>query len=174
MTTAGTFNVDYIAGTWVEKTVTANLHPALGAAITTSGTLTTASKNQYILINVTSAVQAWLNGSQANDGLALVANSTFNASFDSKENATTSHPARTGHCVRGRGRQRNHRHHHGQRQRAAGRRNERHVEAESDHNLRLGSVFGLERLRLGLQNAGRRRWLRDQRSSERAILRLSR
>jgi len=92
VTTAGTFNVDYIAGTWVEKTITANLHPALGAAITTSGTLTTASKNQYILINVTSAVQAWLNGSQANDGLALVANSTFNAGFDSKENATTSHP----------------------------------------------------------------------------------
>jgi len=92
VTTAGTFNVDYITGTWVEKTITANLHPALGAAITTSGTLTTASKNQYILINVTSAVQAWLNGSQANDGLALVANSTFNASFDSKENATTSHP----------------------------------------------------------------------------------
>jgi hypothetical protein len=92
VTTAGTFNVDYIAGTWVEKTITANLQPALGAAITTSGTLTTASKNQYILINVTSAVQAWLNGSQANDGLALVANSTLNASFDSKENATTSHP----------------------------------------------------------------------------------
>src|ERR1035441_2021073 len=93
VTTAGTFKVDYITGAWAESKITANLHPALGAAITTSGTLTTASKNQYILINVTSAVQAWLNGSQANDGLALVANSTFNASFDSKENAsTTSRP----------------------------------------------------------------------------------
>src|ERR1017187_4226692 len=92
VTTAGTFNVDYITGAWAESKITANLHPALGAAITTSGTLTTASKNQYILINVTSAVQAWLKGSQANDGLALVANSTFNASFDSKENTTTSHP----------------------------------------------------------------------------------
>ena len=29
VTTAGTFNVDYITGTWVEKTITANLHPAL-------------------------------------------------------------------------------------------------------------------------------------------------
>ena len=54
--------------------------------------LTTASKNQYILIDVTSALQAWLSGSQANDGIALVANGTFNASFDSKENTTTSHP----------------------------------------------------------------------------------
>jgi hypothetical protein len=92
VTTAGTFNVDYITGAWTESKITSNLAPALGAAIATSGTLTTASKNQYILINVTSAVQAWLKGSQANDGLALVANSTFNASFDSKENTTTSHP----------------------------------------------------------------------------------
>jgi hypothetical protein len=42
---------------------------------------------------VTSAVQAWLNGSEANNGLALVANSKFNATFDSKESTTTSHPA---------------------------------------------------------------------------------
>src|ERR1017187_7664134 len=103
VTTAGTFNVDYITGAWAESKITANLHPALGAAITTSGTLTTASKNQYILINVTSAVQAWLKGSQANDGLALVANSTFNASFDSKENTTTSHPPEFDIVFAGRG-----------------------------------------------------------------------
>ena len=35
---------------------------------------------------------AWLKGSQANDGIALVANGSFNATFDSKENTTTSHP----------------------------------------------------------------------------------
>jgi hypothetical protein len=48
-----------------------------------------ADKNQYILVNVTSAVQAWLSGSETNNGLALVANSTFNATFESKENTTT-------------------------------------------------------------------------------------
>jgi hypothetical protein len=53
--------------------------------------VTTAEKNQYILINVTSAVQAWLSGSETNNGIALVANGTFEASFDSKENTTTSH-----------------------------------------------------------------------------------
>lgn len=37
-------------------------------------------------------MKAWLSGSEANNGLALVANSTFNATFDSKENTTTSHP----------------------------------------------------------------------------------
>src|ERR1035441_7179605 len=33
VTTAGTFNVDYITGAWAERTITANLHPALGAAV---------------------------------------------------------------------------------------------------------------------------------------------
>jgi hypothetical protein len=92
VTKAGSFNVDYVNGTWAESTITSSLAPALGSTIVSSVPITTASKNQYILINVTPAVVAWLNGSQANDGLALVANSTFNASFDSKENTTTSHP----------------------------------------------------------------------------------
>jgi hypothetical protein len=93
VTTAGSFNVDYVNGSWAESTITSSLSPALGTTIEASIPLTTASKNQYVLIDVTSAVQAWLSGSQANDGLALVANGTFNASFDSKENTTTSHPA---------------------------------------------------------------------------------
>jgi hypothetical protein len=38
-------------------------------------------------------VQAWLDGSEANNGIALVADSTFNATFDSKESTSTSHPA---------------------------------------------------------------------------------
>lgn len=93
VTTAGSFNVDFVNGSWVESTITANLSPALGNTIAPSVPITAAEKNQYILIDVTSALQAWLSGSQANDGIALVANSSFNASFDSKENTTTSHPA---------------------------------------------------------------------------------
>ena len=93
VTTAGSFNVDYVNGAWSESTITSNLAPALGATIVSSVPITTADKNQYILINITPAVAAWLNESQANDGIALVADGTFNASFDSKENTTTSHPA---------------------------------------------------------------------------------
>jgi len=93
VTTAGSFNVDYVNGAWSEKTITANLAPALGTTIAASVPLTTASKNQYILIDITAAVQAWLNGSQANDGVALVANSPLNANFDSKESTSTSHAA---------------------------------------------------------------------------------
>src|ERR1035438_2407748 len=93
VTKAGSFNVDYVNGTWSEGTIDANNAPALGSTIAASVPLTTADKNQYILIDITAAVQAWLNGSQANDGIALVGNSPINASFDSKESTTTSHSA---------------------------------------------------------------------------------
>src|SRR5580658_1736028 len=93
VTKAGSFNVDYVNDAWAEGTIDASNAPALGTTIVSNVALTTADKNQYILINVTAAVQAWLNGSETNNGLALVANSTFNATFDSKESTTTSHPA---------------------------------------------------------------------------------
>jgi len=91
VTTAGSFNVDYVNSGWSESTIDASNAPTLGTTIASQVSVTTADKNQYILINVTSAVQAWLSGSETNNGLALVANSTFSATFDSKENTTTSH-----------------------------------------------------------------------------------
>jgi hypothetical protein len=92
VTTAGSFNVDYANGTWSESTIDASNAPALGTTIAASVPLVAADKNQYILVDVTAAVQAWLSGTP-NDGIALVANSPLNASFDSKENTTTSHAA---------------------------------------------------------------------------------
>ena len=93
VTAAGSFNVDFVNGIWAENTITADLAPALGSTIAGSIPLTTANKNQYILINVTAAVQAWLSGSEPNDGVALVGNSPLSATFDSKENTGTGHPA---------------------------------------------------------------------------------
>ena len=90
VTTGGTFDVDYVNGTWQESTIYFNNQPAPGGFIG-SATLTTTSKNQYIPIDVTSAVQAWLNGSEQNNGVTLVAVGNFNANFDSKESTTTSH-----------------------------------------------------------------------------------
>lgn len=93
VTTGGSINVDYVNGTWSEKTITSGLSPALGNTIASGVALTTASANSYILIDVTSAVGEWLNGSEPNDGLALVANSGLSATFESKENTNQSHPA---------------------------------------------------------------------------------
>jgi hypothetical protein len=92
VTTAGGFNVDYVNGSWSEGTIDYSNAPSLGASIASGIEITTAEKNHYVLINITPALVAWLNGSQANDGIALVANGSFNATFDSKENTTTSHP----------------------------------------------------------------------------------
>ena len=91
VTTVGSFNVDFVNGTWSEKTITASLSPALGTTIAASVPLTKTSSHDYILVDVTSAVGEWLDGTQANDGLALVPNSPLNASFDSKENTAQSH-----------------------------------------------------------------------------------
>jgi hypothetical protein len=92
VTTAGGFNVDYVAGSWSEGTIDYSNAPPLGASIASGVEITTAEKNHYVLINITPALVAWLDGSQTNDGIALVANGSFNATFDSKENTTTSHP----------------------------------------------------------------------------------
>jgi hypothetical protein len=91
VTTAGNFNVDYVNGAWSESTINGSNAPPPGTPIAAGVSLTTAEKNQYILVDITSAVQAWLNGSEPNDGIALVGNSPLNASFDSKENTATSH-----------------------------------------------------------------------------------
>jgi len=92
VTTAGSFNVDYVTGTWAEQTIKYNLQPAIGTTIAASVPLTTASKGKYVEIDVTAAMVEWLNGTQANDGIALVANSPLVATFDSKENTAASHP----------------------------------------------------------------------------------
>lgn len=89
---AGSFNVDLVNGTWSEKTIDYTNQPALGTTIAGSVPLTTASKGTYVEIDITSAVIEWLNNTQPNDGIALVANSPLIATFDSKENTATSHP----------------------------------------------------------------------------------
>jgi len=93
VTTAGNFNIDVVAGSWSEKTITYDLQPAIGTTIATAVPLTTANKSSYIEVDITSAVQSWLNGTEPNDGIVLVANSPLIASFMTKENTGMSHPA---------------------------------------------------------------------------------
>ncbi|MGA7078614.1 MAG: DNRLRE domain-containing protein [Terriglobales bacterium] len=91
--TAGAFEVYAVNGTWSESTLTYDLAPALGSVIDSNVPITTAEKNQYILIPMTSTVQGWLNTPSSNYGIALVAVGSFDATFDSKEATTTSHSA---------------------------------------------------------------------------------
>jgi hypothetical protein len=77
--TAGSFNLDFVNGSWTERTITTNLAPALGTTIASGVLLTSANIHDYVLMDVTTAVGNWLNGSEPNDGLALVANSGLSA-----------------------------------------------------------------------------------------------
>jgi hypothetical protein len=92
VTTDGTFNVDLVNGSWTEATLNANNAPALGATIAASVPLTKLQAHDYILIDITTALQDWLNGTP-NDGIALVPNSPLSATFESKENIKESHNA---------------------------------------------------------------------------------
>jgi hypothetical protein len=92
VTTAGSLNVDYVTGTWAENKITYNMQPTIGTTIAASVPLATANKAKYVEIDITAALVAWLNGTQPNDGIALVANSPLVATFDSKENTSASHP----------------------------------------------------------------------------------
>jgi hypothetical protein len=91
VTTAGAFELYAVNGAWTESGLTYDLAPALGSVIDSNVAITTADKNQYILIPVTATVQDWLATPSSNYGVALVAVGSFNATFDSKESTTTSH-----------------------------------------------------------------------------------
>jgi collagen triple helix repeat protein/stigma-specific protein Stig1 len=93
VTTGGSFNVDYVLGPWSEKTITANLSPALGTTIVGPVAVTTALNGDYLLIDITPAAVNWVENPSQNYGIALVANSPLNAAVDSKENTATSHSA---------------------------------------------------------------------------------
>ncbi|MGI4758269.1 MAG: DNRLRE domain-containing protein, partial [Janthinobacterium lividum] len=87
--TAGTVNVFTLAGSWTEAAVTFNTLPAQG---TSAGSSQVVAAGQFVSIDVTSAVQQWMNSPSSNYGFALLS-SDGNVLFDSKENDQTAHSA---------------------------------------------------------------------------------
>ncbi|HWG36243.1 MAG TPA: DNRLRE domain-containing protein [Terriglobales bacterium] len=86
----GSVSVLLAGSGWTESTVNGNNAPAPGAVV---GSIPVATANTFVTIDVTAAVQNWLNGGAANDGFLLEAVGGTVVQFDSKENPTTSHPA---------------------------------------------------------------------------------
>jgi trimeric autotransporter adhesin len=94
VTTAGSFDVYQLNNSWTESTLTYDNAPPLGQSATGGNptAFTSSSLNQFILINITSLVQQWVNGSLTNNGLALAITTSSGAlAFDSKEATLTSH-----------------------------------------------------------------------------------
>jgi len=91
VTTAGSIDIAAANAPWSETTVNGTTPPGSGAAVQTGIAITTAGV--YLAIDVTSQVQAWVNGSP-NAGFIVTANPAATSVFiDSKENPATSHPA---------------------------------------------------------------------------------
>ena len=91
VTTAGTFDVNRVNGPWSERSVNANMEPGIGSTIRSGVPVGTFNKNTYVLVDITPAVGEWLDGVNANYGVALAPESTVNFTFNSKENGQTSH-----------------------------------------------------------------------------------
>jgi hypothetical protein len=88
---AGTMNVDTASGAWTELGVNGTNQPTAGSAVATGISISTA--HEYITIDATAAVQAWVAGTTPNNGFLLLASGSLVATFDSKETTLTSHPA---------------------------------------------------------------------------------
>ncbi len=90
----GSFEVYQLGNSWGESTLSYSNAPSMGASATGGHpiALTTSADNQFVLIDITSLVQGWIEGSIANNGLALSTSSgDAGFSFDSKESVYTSH-----------------------------------------------------------------------------------
>jgi hypothetical protein len=85
---AGSVSVAPLAGTWAEGGVTYASLPAAGPVVASANV---ASAGSFVGVDVTATVQAWLAGTQANNGL-LLTSSAAQVQLDSKENDETAHP----------------------------------------------------------------------------------
>ena len=109
---AGSFDIYEAGGPWTESAITWNNQPT-GSTLLTTGScvspavqcVTAASASDYMVIDVTQAVQDWLNGTVANNGLVLqpTNGSSVSVSFASKEAQSTSHAAQLNIVLYGNG-----------------------------------------------------------------------
>ncbi len=85
--TPGTLSAAPVNAAWGEYSVTYNTLPTVGSSLTSA---TVSAADQFITIDVTSAVQSWVAAPSTNNGLALTSTAGV-LQFDSKENDETAH-----------------------------------------------------------------------------------
>jgi hypothetical protein len=92
--TAGGIDISEAASPWAELAVTYNTLPSYGAPFQSNVPVSVA--NEYVSMDVTSAVKGWVSVPSENYGFLLApaaAAPSTSVEFDSKESTTTSHPA---------------------------------------------------------------------------------
>jgi hypothetical protein len=91
---AGAININAANGPWTEGAVNGNNGPSIGMTVASSVPVNAAGV--YITVDATALVKAWLDGTLINSGVIISADPASpgtSAFFDSKESASTSHPA---------------------------------------------------------------------------------
>ena len=91
LTAPGTLTVAPAVGPWTETGVTGLNQPIGGTPAVTSAVIS--ASQVFISVDVTSIVQNWATGVYPNYGFLITGNGSVNATFDTKESTTTSHPA---------------------------------------------------------------------------------
>jgi hypothetical protein len=97
-TPSGTISIYPVTSAWSESALSASSPPTRSSIPFATG-LAVGNSDSYLVVDVTTLVQDWLNGAAnggfANDGIALVAGTSSSyVVFDSKESVVTSHEPR--------------------------------------------------------------------------------
>ena len=93
----GPIEIHAVADSWSERTITGNTAPASATFLGTTDPIQATDRRHFLVVDVTSLVQQWLGTDGAgtnglpNHGLALMPSGETAVTFDSKENAQTSH-----------------------------------------------------------------------------------
>lgn len=91
---AGSFDVSRVQGDWNEATLSFDTAAGLVGNVEAIVPVAAEHANEYLLVDLTALVKEWLDGTQPNDGVALVPIGDVNLEFDSKEAKGTSHDPR--------------------------------------------------------------------------------
>jgi hypothetical protein len=94
VTAAGSFDVYEVNSPWTERALNFTNAPTAGLSATGSKpvSISYSSSNQFVQVDITTLVQDWVNGTVANNDIALKPTTAAGGfSFDSKESPLTSH-----------------------------------------------------------------------------------
>jgi hypothetical protein len=93
LTDSGTSDVYLINGAWNENTVTYSNAPPLGTLVKSAASVPASAKENFVEVDITSALETWLTTPSQNYDIALVPSplSSISASFNSKEATDTAH-----------------------------------------------------------------------------------
>ena len=91
---AGSFDVSRVQGDWNEATLSFDTAAGIVGNVEAIVPVAAEDANEYLLVDLTALVKEWVDGTQPNDGVALVPVGDVNLEFDSKEAKGTSHDPR--------------------------------------------------------------------------------